>query len=255
MPYRWLASFAGFLMTLVVVSAACAQSPPGKEGSPSTNTAAAQLPPGKIGNDLELVERLITVRKDYQKTLEQLRLVYLQAGDIEHARQAEEELRQYHRTPKFAYRLDLDVPPPSLRGTANVPEANKLMAWAETYKDKGWGTEYTDNQRRAEILLQELLTKYPHSFKISQAAFYLGDIYESKAYKQHRRAAEYYKRCFQWDPNTTLDARLRAARIYDHQLNDRSKAIELYREVVNYEHDQKRVQEATKRLQDLGSTR
>ena len=32
----------------------------------------------------------------------------------------------------------------------------------------------------------------------------------------------------------------RAARIYDKQLNERQKAIELYREVVNRETDKKR---------------
>src|SRR5262249_22717630 len=104
---------------------------------------------------------------------------------------------------------------------------------------------------RSEILLQQLLTHYPQSDKIDDAAYQLGDIYESKAYKQYPRAAQYYERCFQWNPNTQFDARLRAARLYDKQLNERSHAIELYRDVTTHETDQKRIAEATKRLHDL----
>ena len=79
------------------------------------------------------------------------RAITCQAGDIERARWAEEELLQYHRIPKHAFRLDLDVPPPTLSGQTNIPEANKLFTAAMSYKDKGWGTDYIDNQRRAEI--------------------------------------------------------------------------------------------------------
>src|SRR5262249_51757519 len=142
--------------------------------------------------DVELVQRVLNARKEYQKSLETLRLHYDRVGDLERKKWAEEELRQYHRIPKQAFILDLVVPPPTLQGHTNVPEANKLLTWALQFKDKGFGTDYIDNQRRAEILLQDVLTKYPHSDKISRASYYLGDIYESKAYKQYRLAAEYY---------------------------------------------------------------
>src|SRR5262249_48876459 len=153
-------------------------------------------------SDLELVEKLLIARRNYQTILEQLRAHYLQVGDQERARWAEEELRQYHRMLHQAFRLELDVPPPTLRGNTNVPDANKVYMRAMAYKDKGWGTDYIDNQRRAELLLQKLLTVYPESDKIADAAFMLGDIYESKANKQFRRAAAYYDRCYQWNPST-----------------------------------------------------
>jgi TolA-binding protein len=124
-----------------------------------------------------------------------------------------------------------------------------------TYKDKGWGNDYIDNQRRAEILFQQLLTNYPQCDKIDDAAYQLGEIYESRAYKQYRRAAHYYERCFQWNPNTQFDARLRAARIYDRILGERSEALRLYREVATHEIDPKRVQEAQKRLSELSAGR
>jgi hypothetical protein len=120
------------------------------------------------------------------------------------------------------------------------------------YKDKGWSsTEYIDNQRRAEILFQQILTKFPQSDKIDDAAYQLGDIYESRAYKQYRRAALYYERCFQWNPNTQFDARIRAARLYDKYLQERSRAIELYKDVTTHETDPKRIAEAQKRITEL----
>src|SRR2546423_15637725 len=111
----------------------------------------------------------------------------------------------------------------------NISEANELYRRAMTFKDKGWGVDYIDNQRRAELLLQQLLTSYPQSDKIADTAYQLGDIYESKAYHQYRRAAQYFERCFQWNQTTQHDARLRAARLYDTQLMERHRAIDLSR--------------------------
>jgi tetratricopeptide (TPR) repeat protein len=243
-PYRWLAPLAVLLAIHLLAVSPRAQTPSASKGPAATAKVA--------GSDVEMVERLIVLRRDYQKTLEQLRQVYIRAGDLERSHLVEEELLGFHRTPKHALILDLDVPPPTLTGNLNVPEANALLLEARKWKTKGgWNTEYYDNQRRAELLLQELIGKYPHSDKISDAAFELGEVYEGKAYKQYRRAARYYERCFQWNPKTQHDARLRAARLYDVQIKDRSRAIELYREITTHEGDPKRHAEATKRLQEL----
>src|SRR5436305_8332996 len=199
------------LVALGLATAVVAQPPRG------TTPPAGAKPPGGPASDVELVERLLAARGDYQVALEQLRTNYLSTGDMERARWAEEELRQYHRIPKQACRLDLDVPPPTLQAAYNIPEANELYRRAMLFKDKGWGVDYVDNQRRAELLLQQLLTSYPQSDKIADTAYQLGDIYESKAYHQYRRAAQYFERCFQWNQTTQHDARLRAARLYDKQ--------------------------------------
>jgi hypothetical protein len=140
--------------------------------APATPAPRTGKPP-VAASDIELVERLLAARRDYQLILEQLRNHYAATGDMERARWAEEELIQLHRIPKQAFRLELDVPPPTLHAAQNIPEANELFRRAMTYKDKGWGTDYTDNQRRAEILLQQLLTAYPQSDKIGDAAYQL----------------------------------------------------------------------------------
>ena len=208
-------------------------------------------PPGAKTSDVELVERLLSSRKEYQASLEALRAHYIGQSDLDRARWAEEELIQYHRIPKQAFRLDLDVPPPKLEAAHNYPEANELYRQAMSFKDKGWGTDFVDNQRRAELLFQKLLSNYPQSDKISDTAYQLGDVYESRAYKQYPRAAAYFERCFQWNPKTQFDARMRAARLYERNLNDRNRAIEIYKEVISHETDDKRVEEARKRLADL----
>ncbi len=164
-------------------------------------------------------------------------------------------MKQYHRIAKQAYRLELDVPPPTLHASYNIPEANDLYRRAMLYKDRGWNTDYIDNQRRAELLLQQLLTSHPQSDKIGDAAYQLGDLYEGKANHMYRRAAVYFERCAQWDPTTKFDARLRAARLYDKMLNERAKAVEMYREVTTHETDPQRMKEAQQRLAELNGTK
>jgi hypothetical protein len=233
-------------LALAALAVADAQTGDDKDKKPA--------PAGKV-SDAPLVERLLAARKEYQYTLEALRKHYIRAGDIERARWAEEELVQYHRALKPVYSLAHDVPPPTLKANLNVPEANKLYRQAMSYKDKGWGSEYTDNQRRAELLLQKILTEYPQSNKISDVAYQLGDIYESRAFKQYHRAAAYYERCFEWNEKTHFDARIRAARLYERQLNNREKAAKIYKEIITVETNDRAIEEARRRLQELSGKR
>jgi len=209
------------------------------------------IPP--VGGEMELVERVVAARRAYAASLKELQEHYRLAGDEKRARLADDELKAFHRAPHAVYRIELDVPSPRLRPLYDQRGASDLYRWALSYKDKGFGSEYFDNMRRAELLLQELLTKYPQSTKISDAAYVLGDLYEGRAFRQFERAAAYYERCFQWDPNTPTDARLRAAQVHDRNLRDRTRAVELYREVVERDAVPTRRQEATRRLNELGA--
>src|SRR5579871_467497 len=99
LPGRAVA-LAGLLLGLW--AAAHAQNPP-----PVTPPGGKKAP-GK-GSDFEQVERLIAARREYQMILEGLRAHYIATGDIERARWAEEELVQFHRIPKYAMRLELEI--------------------------------------------------------------------------------------------------------------------------------------------------
>jgi hypothetical protein len=223
----------------------------------SASRAQTPAAPAARSANLELVEKVLAARSEYQRSLELLRAHYIAVSDYEKARWAEEELIQYHRIGKQAYELDLDVPPAILGKTAdkNIPNANELVKRAVQFKDKGWGNDYIDNQRRAELLLQKMLSNYPQSDKISEAAYLLGDLYESKAYKQYHRAALYFERCYQWNPKTKDPARIRAARLYEKQLNQRGKALEIYKLISNTETDTERSAEAQKKITELGGRR
>jgi TolA-binding protein len=223
-----------------------------KSNAPPDNS---KNPTAANNTDIDKVERVIAARREYQKSLEVLRTHYIAVGDIERARWAEDELLQFHRVLKQSFRLELDVPPPTLQASYNIPQANEMYKQAMTYKDKGWGTEYIDNQRRAELLFQKLLSDHPQSDKISDAAYQLGDVYESKAYREYDRAAHYFERCFQWNSKTQFDARLRAARLYERSIGERNHAIDIYRQVVNIETDPKRIEEAQKRIAELSAAK
>lgn len=237
--------FLAFLLLAPTITAQERKPTPGNTGS-----GAVQ---GQNDN-VAAVKRVLAARQEYQASLEELRAQYLRSGDIEHVRWVEDELLSYHRISKRAYRLELDVPPPTLTPNQNNGEANDLFRRAVAFKSKGWGQELDDNYRRAELLFQQLITLYPQSDKLSETAYHLGDIYESRAFKQYRRAAIYFERSFQWNPQTSNDSRLKAARLYDRTLSDHSKAIPLYRDEITHTADPKRLEEARKRLHDLGAT-
>jgi hypothetical protein len=200
------------------------------------------------------VKAVLDARRAYQDSLHKLHEHYKINGDMEKTRWVEEELKGYHLILKPAYRLD-DVPGAKLDGKENIKDANELFRAAMQYKDRGFGTDYTLNQRRAEILLNEVIAKHPTSDKISDSAYELGDLYESRAYRQYARAALFYERSAQWRKTGRTDARLRAAKLYDRQLGDRNKAIELYREVILHDTDPERVKEAERRMAELTGTR
>lgn len=212
------------------------------------------LPPG-AGSDVALVERALTARKEYEASLKALYEYYARVGDKQRLAWAERELMAYHMMWKPSYNLDVrDVPPPTLQASVNVKEANDLFRTAMEYKGKGFGDDYVLNMRRAEVLLREVLEKYPNSDKIGDVAYQLADLYEGRAYKQYDRAARYYERSFQWvKGGARTDARLRAAVLYDRQLNERSKAIELYRAVVDHDTNADHIRQAEKRLAELNA--
>ena len=237
----------------VAVGWAAAESP----SKPLSEPKGAALPPGdnlapSTASDVALVERCLNARKEYEGSLKALYEHYAKAGDKQRLQWAEKELMAYHVMWKPSYNLDVkDVPPPSLEARVNVKEANDLYRAAMEYKGKGFGDEYVLNMRRAELLFREILEKYPNSDKIGDVAYQLGDIYEGRAYKQYDRAAKYFERSFQWVKGSRTDARLRAATLYDKQLNERSKAIELYRAVIDHDTNPEHLKQAEKRIGEL----
>jgi len=231
--------------------------PPRKSGNTSGSTPGTTTSSTRA-DDSALVEAVISARKSYQEQLLKLYDHYLKSNDRERARWVAEELRAYHLAWKPSYRLDIqDVPPVTLPGELkNEPKANELFKQAMEYKKaRDTGNAFILNQRRAELLLQEIVQQYRTSDKIADVAYELGDLYEGKAFQQYDRAALYFERAYQWRSGSQSDARLRAARLYDRVLNERSRAIELYREERQHDGEPTRLREAEKRLGELTGNR
>ena len=227
-----------------------------QSGSTNTKLSKTSAIPPAASSDVEMVERLNNARKEYENSLKRLREHYWKSGDKQRLQWIEQEIMGFHLVNKYSYNLDVqDVPPPTLEAKVNVKEANEIFKQAMEYKDKGLGNDYILNQRRAELLLREVLEKYPNCDKIADAAFQLGDIYESRAFKQYDRSARYYERASQWIRGGRTDARMRAALLYDKQLNERAKAIELYRQVTEHDTNPEHIRSAERRLGELTGNR
>ena len=206
--------------------------------------------------DDRMIHRVVTARGEYQLSLIALYDHYLKTGDREKARWVEEELRTYHLAWKPSYSLEIQDPLPEHPPLSkNDPDANELFKLAVQYKAKPAGADYTLNMRRAEILMQDVIHKHPDMDKLADVAYELGDLYESKAYKQYERAARYFEYSAAWRKGSSGDALIRAARLHDRQLNDRKKAAELYRREIQTDTNPAHVKEAEKRLAELTTTR
>src|SRR5438045_523081 len=93
-------TLCGGVILVLAVAVACHAQSSGKGAESGGNDA-----------DLQLVEKLLIARHDYQRALELLRAHYMSTGDVERRTWAEEELRQYHRIPHQAFNLKLELPP------------------------------------------------------------------------------------------------------------------------------------------------
>lgn len=199
----------------------------------------------------ELVKKVMESRDGYQTALERLRAFYVHAANEEQRYWAEKELTEFHLVLKSPYVLDLDLPPLDLQPDTSIPKANRLFREALDWLNKRSMSDKGDNSKRAELLFRKLIKEYPRSDKLEEACYYLGEIYSSKYFQQYARAAAFYERVMHYEPNTNLDARIRAGYLYQKYLADRQRAIELYQEVLRREVDPAQTKEARRYLDEL----
>ena len=216
--------------------------------SPGDEPTPAGLPNPQ---ERELVTRVHAARDNYQRSLEVLRAHYIRSRQDEERYWVEQELAQYNLMVKDPYLLELDLPPKNLKPTQHSPQANQIYTDAQEILRRTTLTENAKNHHRAELLLRRLLRDYPQSDKIDDACYQLGEIYASKHYEQYRRAAAFYERALLYNPNSELPARLKAALLYDQRLGDRTRAVQLYQEVLNRNGEPGQQKEARKRLEKL----
>ncbi|MBN1765880.1 MAG: tetratricopeptide repeat protein [Sedimentisphaerales bacterium] len=239
---NYLVQVAGMLVISAVfmMSAGCQPEiiPPSKSMVAETIdvTEGADL---QRTTEVQLVEQMARYREQYRRHLDVLRDFYDRQGNHLKASWAQQELENLEMGPQHAYLVVAEIAGPELKANTAIVDADLLYKDGLEYYRQGRGKIgklFADNKKLylAKERFNELITKYPSSDKIDDAAFQIGEIYQHYL-KDYHKALIYYQRVWQWDPQTPLPARYSVARIYDDYLHDRVKAMEYYQMAVNLE--------------------
>lgn len=189
-------------------------------------------------DEVDLVEQVSQLRRDYRRGLQLLIQHYTVTGDNRKHSWAQEELRALDRMPQYRYIIDAQIMPANLVAGERIPAADELYLDAvETQRQADPIGVFTDEEqlRVAREKYTQLIRQYPTSDKIDDAAYKVADIYEH--FKNYEIALLYYKRAFQWDPDTPYPARFHGAVLLDKRLHRRDEALELYKEAMLREGD------------------
>jgi tetratricopeptide (TPR) repeat protein len=186
--------------------------------------------------EVEMVEQLGQYRTSYRRQLETLKDFYEKQGNLLKAQWAQQELYHLDHGPTRPYLVVAEVAGPGLKAEASIKDADELYRSGMRDFAEARSSMIVDKARMYAAIekFNQLITNYPTSDKIGNAAFQIGEI-NNYYLKDYNTALLYYQRCWQWDPQTSLPARFRAAVVYDLQLHDRGKAMELYQQVMNLE--------------------
>lgn len=207
-------------------------------------------------SEADLVEQMAVNRQAYRQGLELLAGYYMRTGNNMKLMWAQKELGALNSMPKYNYIIEANVAPANLKGTASIPEADDIFYNAQEIEKEAGTLPVLKNENQLRLALErynELIRKYPSSDKIDDAAYNAAVIYEYL--KDYSIALLYYKRAFQWDPETIYPARFRAARVLDKNLHRNDEALQLYQEAVKTEGQFEKYREwkefAEKRIREM----
>jgi len=186
--------------------------------------------------EVDLVEDLAAKRMAYRESLVRLYEFYHSTGNVNNRRWAEHELKALDRVPHYRYLMPGQLASSQLVALDSIPQANALFEEAEKlYREAGGLLIITDEDKLRGALSRynRIITEFPTSNKIDDAAYQAGRIYEY--FKDWDIAVDYYQRCFQWNEVTDRPARFRAAFVMDQRLHKRKEALPLYQLAVEKE--------------------
>jgi len=201
-----------------------------------TKTSLGSAPVVKVANadETDIVEQVAVNRQAYRQGLELLVEHYTKAGNNMKLTWAKKELAALNGMPQYNYIIEASVAGPGLKASTSIPEADYLFGDAVEFEKNAGPLYFIKNENLLRLALDkynELIGKHPSSDKIDDAAYKAGRIYEH--FKDYTIAILYYKRTYQWDPDTIYPARFREAFILDKRLHDRAKALEVYQQAIN----------------------
>jgi TolA-binding protein len=205
---------------------------PMEEAQPAPAPVTALAEPGEI----DIIEQLAANRQAYRQALELLTDYYSESGNHMKLTWAQRELDGLAAVPRYRYLLEAELAGPDLRAAVSIPHADELYEDAMNSYKKARGLVIFVDEKQLRIALDklnQLITKYPSSDKIDDAAFTAGEIYEH--FKDYSVAAVYYNRAHQWNPDTAYPARFKTAYVLDKFLMQRAAALRLYRQAMERE--------------------
>ncbi len=183
--------------------------------------------------EVDLVERMAAHRSAYRAAIAELVDYYTTSGDATKLRWAQKERASLVQ---YRYLMPAEAMQVALTATDSIEEADVLF---EEARQLYWEAKRLvvivdeDKFRMALRGFNKLITNYPTSDKIDDAAYRAGQIYEH--FKDYQIAAVYYQRAFQWDQNTPYPARFKAAYVLDRHLHMRKQALTIYRLAIQIE--------------------
>ena len=186
--------------------------------------------------EVDYVESLAAARDAYRQALVSLVEYYASVGNATKLQWAKLELKTFDQMVRYAYLQPAEWVPENLQATDSIEEADILYRQAKSLYNESGGMIIVANRAKLQQalgLFNQLITEYPSSDKIDDAAYKAGRIYEYL--KNYQLAAIYYQRAFQWNEATSYPARYRAAYVMDQKLRMRAQALQLYKLAVEKE--------------------
>lgn len=223
-----------------------------------TDSELARIQQGVLmpdAREVDYVEQLAAARGGYKQALLDLIAYYESTGNATKLQWARTELKTFEQMVRYSYLMPGEWLPENLSASESIPEADQLYDQAMGLYRQSGGLILVVNEallRQALQLFNQLITEYPTSDKIDDAAYRAARIYEHL--KNYELAAVLYQRTFQWNPDSRYPARFRAAYVLDRRLKMRADALALYKLAVEKESMyQNNTQYALERIQQLST--
>ncbi len=200
-------------------------------------TAPAEMQMTHQPEERELAENVVSSRKAYILAVDKLAKMYEQANDEFKCYVIHTMQDRFRPERTYFYQLDIEVPSLNLEPVKIYPEADKLYDEALALYEAGSKVPALADyrkERRALQLFQQLIRQFPDSTKIALSAFYIAEIYK-EYFDEHYLAVLWYERAWTWDPYIAAPVRFQAALQYDIHLDEKEKAMDLYKASLKLE--------------------
>jgi len=223
------------LAIIVSISVGCAPMETGRSRLLPVEPGTVRVEKIDVGqaNETDIVEQMVASRDAYRQGLEVLVQYYTQVGHHVKHEWAKKELASLESAPRYDFIIEAGIAGENLRASDSISPANYLFLDGQNLEKQGgiYGIFKNDNTLRLALgKYKTLISKYPTSDKIDDAAYRAG--YITEYFKDYKIALIYYQRAYQWDPQTPYPARFREANILDTQLRRRSEALTAYQRAL-----------------------